>query len=246
MRALSPESRGSRPPFTLGGLCRLEGAFAVACRDGVFALNPDDFGIRGLLARPHVSFDVAPPNDLGVHPKGHVLIATADNLERCPTGGLFALVQGGMQRIAGGYTVGNGPAFSPDGCTMYVADSARGFIYAYDWDEKRLSAINQRVFASIPESRGLPDGLAVDAEGGIWNARWGGASVVRYAPSGAETAVIELPARRVTGCAFGGSSLKTLYITTACLKDGREDLGGLLFEADVGIAGCQAPAGVIY
>jgi sugar lactone lactonase YvrE len=192
-----------------------------------------------------VTFEVAPPNDLGVHPKGHILIATADSLEASPTGGVFALLRAEMQRLAGGYTVGNGPAFSPDGRTVYAADSPKGVIYAYDWDEERLSMTNRRIFAAVPGSDGLPDGLTVDAEGGIWNARWGGARVVRYDPDGTESFTIELPARLVTSCAFGGESFRTLYITTARLNNGGGDLGGLLFRTHVGVAGTQPAVGMI-
>jgi sugar lactone lactonase YvrE len=81
-----------------------------------------------------MTFQIAAPNALGVHSKGHILVATADSLEASPTGGVFALLRGEMQRLAGDYTVGNGSAFSPDGGTGYVADSLKGVIYAYDWE----------------------------------------------------------------------------------------------------------------
>lgn len=231
-------------PAPLGGLCRLaEGAFAVACRKGLLELCPSSFRVTRLLAAPHDSFEAAPPNDLGIHPAGEILIATADARESCPTGGVFGIRSGVLRPLVGGYTVGNGPAFSPDGRTVYIADSPRGVIYAYEWDESDGSISNRKVFASVPQSCGFPDGLAVDAEGGVWNARWGGACVVRYTPEGQEDSRLPVPAPFVTSCAFGGNDLKTLYVTTAESENGEGDLGGHLFCAELNVRGIRPGLG---
>lgn len=225
-------------PKPLGGLCRLTGgSLALACRKGLLELCPDSFRVSGRLAVPDDSFEVAPPNDLGVHPAGEIVIATADSRESYPTAGVFSMRSGAFRYLAGGYIVGNGPAFSPDGSTAYIADSPRGVIYAYTWDAADGSMSNQRVFASVPQSCGFPDGLAVDAEGGVWNARWGGASIVRYTPDGKEESRLAVPARFVTSCAFGGRELHTLYITSARAEEGSSDLGGHLFAVEVGRTG---------
>ena len=64
----------------------------------------------------------------------------------------------------------------------------------------------------IPEDAGHPDGLTVDAEGGIWTALNGGSAVHRYSPEGELTEVIELPVRQITACTFGGPDLCTVYL----------------------------------
>jgi D-xylonolactonase len=232
-------------PAPLGGLLQLQdGGFAVCCRTGIFRLCPDSLRVTGLLIAPHDSFAVAPPNDACVHPSGHVLIVTADAAESSQTGGLFVVSKGVIRPIAGGYVVGNGPAFSRDGRTVYVADSPSGIIYAYDWQEDGATVTRQRVFASLPRSDGFPDGLCVDADGGVWSARWGGRSVVRYSPDGQKVLRIEVPTSLVTSCAFGGHDLRTLYITSARAEDAEDsEPGGSLFSVDVEVAGLSQALG---
>lgn len=186
---------------------------------------------------------MAPPNDMGVHPTGRVLLVTADGRESDATGGVFAVNGREIRRLASGYTVGNGPVFSPDGGTVYIADSSRGVIYAYDWEEEESSIHNQRTFATVPRAEGLPDGMAVDAEGCVWSARWGGSCVVRYGPDGRERVRIQVHARRVTSCTFGGRDLKTLFITTAYSSDAPGDLGGHLFAVDLDVPGFPSTSG---
>lgn len=243
------QDRGGRHelslPAPLGGLVQYQGgSFAVCCRTGMFRVCPDSLSVGELLVPPHDSFGVAPPNDACVHPAGHVLIATADAAESSPTGGLFVVREGEFQRIADDYVVGNGPAVSPDGRTLYVADSPRGIIYAYDWEGSTASVARRRAFASVPKSDGLPDGLRVDADGGVWSARWGGGSIVRYAPDGREDLRLRIPASLVTSSAFGGNDLRTLYITTARAEaEGEAGLGGCLFRADVEVPGVPQALG---
>jgi sugar lactone lactonase YvrE len=235
-------------PAPLGGLClRANGLSAVLCRRGLVGLAGTPLRPAGVLAGPDASFEFAPPNDAGVHPSGCIVFATADRAEKDPVGGVF-LISGEipMRRLAGGYVVGNGPAFSHDGRTVYLADSPKGVIVAYDWDAERMALENRRVFASVPSSAGFPDGIAVDAEGGVWNARWGGGVVVRYTAEGKESLRVELPVPLVTSCAFGGENLRTLYITTAREERSPDrDLGGHLFRADVGVCGSPPARAVI-
>ena len=80
----------------------------------------------------------------------------------------------------------------------------------------------------------MPDGLTVDADGGVWAAVWGGGAVLRYDPDGRLRESIELPAGHVTSCAFGGPELDQLYISTA---QGPGTLGGALFVCQPGVKG---------
>ena len=92
---------------------------------------------------------------------------------------------------------------------------------------------NRRRFVTIDESDGTPDGLAVDDEGGVWVALYGGSAVRRYAPDGALEEVVEVPAENVTACCFGGDDGRSLFITTAA-PDGR------VYVADAGVSGPPA------
>ncbi|WP_227494145.1 SMP-30/gluconolactonase/LRE family protein [Ramlibacter pallidus] len=110
--------------------------------------------------------------------------------------------------------VANSIAFSPDGRTMYYADSPTRTIFRADYAaDGRVGA--PRVFVTLAASEGYPDGSTVDANGGLWNAQWEGGCVVRYDSEGRETARIALPATRPTCPAFGGTTLDTLYVTSA-------------------------------
>ncbi|GAA5234528.1 SMP-30/gluconolactonase/LRE family protein [Verticiella sediminum] len=109
----------------------------------------------------------------------------------------------------------NGLAFSPDGRTMYHADSRRRTVWRYAYDPATGTAAERRVFAVAPEGEGRPDGAAVDTEGHYWIARYGGGRIVRHAPDGSEVFVLRLPVENPTMCAFAGHDLSTLVITSA-------------------------------
>ena len=89
-----------------------------------------------------------------------------------------------------------------------------------------------------PEA-GIPDGLTIDAEGGVWLALFGGGAVRRYGPDGTLDLVLELPARKVTACCFGGTDGRELYVTTASIGDEPEPAGSV-FVAAVDVAGPPA------
>ncbi len=231
----------------LGGLClRRAGGYLVFNADGVFSID-EALKVTGRVCRPHASFSLAPPNDVAVHPTGQILVATADVKESAPVGGLFCLSAiDTWHGLRGGLIVGNGPAFAPNGNTVYLVDSPQHVIFAYEWDADRLSLENGRVFAQVPSSAGLPDGLTVDSTGYVWNARWNGGSVVRYAPNGEEVSTVVLPSRCITSCTFGGADLRTLFITTArdpsdSSSDKPDDYAGHLFKLDLAVEGIISP-----
>jgi L-arabinonolactonase len=131
----------------------------------------------------------------------------------------------------------NSACFSPDGRQMYFADSPTGAIEVFDYDTLAGAVSNRR---TLVQTKGVPDGSCVDAEGYIWNAVWEGYRVERYAPDGRLDRVIEVPVAKPTCCDFGGPDLSTLYITTSRLGSedallAREPLSGGLFayRADV-------------
>lgn len=139
--------------------------------------------------------------------------------------------------------IANGIAFSPDGGSMYYCDSPTRQIRVCDYPTFR----KDRTFVRLDNEEGVPDGSTVDSEGGLWNARWDGACVVRYAPDGRETARIALPVSKPTCVAFGGHALSTLYVTSA--RGGLDEndhvkasVGeGGVFAAAPGISGINEP-----
>ncbi len=138
----------------------------------------------------------------------------------------------------------NSTCFSPDGATMYFADTPDNEIVAYDYDTQTGVPSGRRILTSFEQEPGLPDGSCVDAQGGVWNAEWEGQRVVRIAPDGSIDRVIETPVSKPTCCAFGGENLETLYITTSRLMSDEaqlaaEPLSGGLFAVSPGFHGVE-------
>jgi sugar lactone lactonase YvrE len=132
-----------------------------------------------------------------------------------------------------GIGISNTICWSPRADRFYFADTVTNETWVFDFDVSSGKISNKRPFLKDFE-RGKPDGSAVDQDGYLWNARYGGGCVVRIAPDGTVDRIVELPASNITTCAFGGDGLKTLYITSARNGDGKpERLEGSLFAMAV-------------
>jgi sugar lactone lactonase YvrE len=144
-------------------------------------------------------------------------------------------------------TLSNGLGWSPDDRTMYFIDSVTQGIDAFAFDPTTGSISNRRRLIDVASELGMPDGMTVDADGGIWVALWGGWAVHRYTPEGHLDRIVRLPVSQVTSCTFGGSDLRDLYITSAALQlEGdalaREPHAGALFCCRPGPVGLRANA----
>jgi sugar lactone lactonase YvrE len=133
-------------------------------------------------------------------------------------------------------TVSNGLGWSPEGTLAYYNDTYTGRVDVFDY-ERCAGLSGRRSFAETGAAR--PDGLTVDAEGGVWVALSNGGAVRRYTPDGVLDEVVELPVTKVTACTFGGPRLDELFSTTSRegLEPGDEPLAGSLFRAAVGVEG---------
>jgi sugar lactone lactonase YvrE len=142
--------------------------------------------------------------------------------------------------------VPNGLAFSPDGATMYFADTHRETVWAYDYDPASGDAVNERVFLDFGDLPGRPDGACVDEDGCYWIACVYGWAVLRVTPDGAIDRRIELPVEKPTMPAFGGPGLATLFVTSIGQggsrpsAPGQRDPGGL-FAIETGVRGLAEP-----
>jgi sugar lactone lactonase YvrE len=134
-----------------------------------------------------------------------------------------------------GVTISNGLDWSPDGSLAYYNDTATGQVDVFDYSRED-GLTNRRRFV---DTGARPDGLTVDAEGGVWVALSNGGAVRRYTPDGVLDAVVELPVTKVTACTFGGPRLDMLFITTSRedLPEGVEPQAGSLFRAMPGVTG---------
>ncbi len=144
-----------------------------------------------------------------------------------------------VETVLSGVACANSICFSPDGATMYFADTPERRIKAYAYTDRLAEP---HVLLDMAGEPGLPDGSCVDAEGNVWNAQWDGGQVICIGPDGRITHRIALPVPLVTCCTFGGPDLATLYITTSRLGMTGEDiarapLSGGLFAARPGVRG---------
>jgi L-arabinonolactonase len=115
-----------------------------------------------------------------------------------------------------GVAIPNSVCFSPDGRTLYYCDTVSGQIMCCDYDPELAGCSNSRLFARVDDLPGAsPDGSCMDADGGLWNAQWGGSRVVRYLPDGRIDRIIPVPVPQPSCCALGGPSLERLYVITS-------------------------------
>lgn len=155
-------------------------------------------------------------NDATLDRRGNLWIASMDFDATAPTGALWRLTpEGEAIRVLGGYAVVNGPVFSPDGSTLYFADTMAGRIMACDHHAASGAVSEPRLFVALGRFDGLADGVALDAEGFIWLARITAGRVTRHDPNGQALLTVAVPVPMVTNCAFGGADLSILCMTTA-------------------------------
>jgi len=170
-------------------------------------------------------------NDARVDAAGRLWLTSMDREEVNPTGVLICLYPNAEQETKFcELIVGNGLGWNRDGTLMYITDSKSGKIYCYDFNIRLAELANRRIFADVPRSTGLPDGLAVDSEDCVWSAHFGGRRITRYLPTGKIDFYIELPVNSPTSICFGGPHFSTLFITSSTLgtQDSTELDGSVL------------------
>ncbi len=190
-------------------------------------------------------------NDCAADPAGRLITGSNfyDPSIEYPLAVLFQFDTNGRGRILDeDFHLSNGIGFSPDGKTMYFTDSVARTIYAYDYDLASGEVKNRRTFVRVPSIEGLPDGLAVDAEGFVWSAQWYGGCVVRYDPDGRVERRVAVPAKQTSSLAFVCADLTYIFITTAAhpettplMRPGYDfdsrPFGGPLYKINLGIPG---------
>lgn len=176
-------------------------------------------------------------NDAKVDAAGRIWAGSMDNEEKRASGALYRLDPDlRWSLMDDGYGVANGPTFSPDGRTLYHADSAARLVYRFTIAADG-SLSERTVFVRFEEDWGYPDGMTTDDDGGVWIAHWDGARISRFTPDGALNRSIALPVSRPTSCAFAGADLERMFVTSASIGREEEDLAGALFEIDAGVRG---------
>lgn len=187
-------------------------------------------------------------NDGKIDGRGRFWWSTMDEDGGTRPGSIYRLDPGSAESVLAlsGVHIPNTLTCTALADAIYIADSLRQtmFVHGVDADTGRLDS--GREFAHTRGEAGTPDGSALDAEGFLWNAQWGGWRVVRYAPNGRVDRVVTMPVEQPTSCAFGGADLRTLYVTSArtglspqALK--AQPKAGGLFAFTPGVAGLPLP-----
>ncbi|AOS61630.1 SMP-30/gluconolactonase/LRE family protein [Actinoalloteichus hymeniacidonis] len=178
-------------------------------------------------------------NEGGCDPQGRFYVGSMAYGATPDRGKLFRLdPDGSVTVVLEPVTISNGLNWSLDGEIAYYIDTPTGRVDAFDFDATAGALRNRRPLVEIDSKHGSPDGMAIDAEGRLWVALWGGSAVHCYSPNGTLEEVVDVPVRQVTACAFGGDGLDTLYITTS--RDGLSDPeaeAGALFSVTPGVTG---------
>lgn len=241
------------PEWTCGVTPTVRGDLLVALEHDLKRFDTASYALSDWLSLPQEPADNR-NNELKCDPKGRLWLGTMQN-NIAPdgsgtditesSGALYCILPDKtvVQKLTG-IGISNTLAWSPDETHFYFADSMANQLWQYDIDMSSTKLSKQTTLFS-PDNLGAPDGSAIDADGYLWNTRFGAGCVVRLAPDGSIDIRVDLPAKNPTSCAFGGDDLKTLYITSArfgLAESELDDDQGALFAIHADTPGLAVPA----
>jgi sugar lactone lactonase YvrE len=216
---------------------RAGGGLVVAIEHGFVLLDADGQAGPAAIAFTDPTIRM---NDGGVDRQGRFFCGSMPYDQDGPRGVFYRFDPDlTITEVFGNVTISNGVAWTTAGDTMYYIDTPTHRVDVFDYDPATGTPSNRRPLVHIDPDQGAPDGLCLDAEGGVWVALHRGHAVHRYTAGGQLDQVVELVPSQVTACTFGGPDLADLYITTSRenLPDGAEPQAGALFHVSPGVRG---------
>jgi len=221
---------------------RANGGLAVALDRRLLLVDPE--GRKRVVAEVEADRPANRFNDCRADPGGRLWAGTMSKVREPGAACLYRLDPASeeVEVAVPSLTLSNGMGWAPAGDAMYHIDSTTQQIDVFEFDAADGRLGDRRRFAAIDPDDGLPDGLCVDAEGGVWVCLFGGGAVRRYDDAGELSAVVDLPVANPTCPAFGGADLATLYVTTARHKRSPEQLAaeplaGTVLALEPGVRG---------
>ena len=220
---------------------RRQGGLVMATEKGLAICHPDIGAIE--VIRPYALPPGFRTNDGKIDLDGNFWWSTMDDNGGSTEGSIFRTTPNlETERMLHGIHIANTVSVSPDGKTVYLADSKLQTLFAHEMADLSKA----RRFAHTTDETATPDGSAVDAQGYLWNAQWGGWRIVRYAPDGRVDRVIPMPVEQPTSCAFGGEDMTTLFVTSAWdelspQSRASQPMAGGLFAIETGVKGLALP-----
>jgi sugar lactone lactonase YvrE len=226
--------------------CR-NGNFLLAAETGIEEIHVGTNGIEVVETNVKIHPESGIPenryNDGKCSPEGRFWFGSLNRQRQIGQASLYVLDKHGCRTAITGATNSNGLAWSPDSKTFYWIDTPTRQVDAFDYDSAEGTLQNRRTVISFPADQnvGRPDGMTVDSDGMLWIAHWLGGRITRWNPkNGTLLETVQLPVSRVTSLTFGGSDLKTIFITTASrgltpeTKIQEPEAGGLfVFESKI-------------
>jgi len=223
-----------------------QGNAIVALQDGIYRLRLAD-GSLDLLAKAHHDPQKFRFNDGKCDPAGRLWVGSIPMDGSRETAGLYRMDHDcTLIRVLDGVSISNGIVWTADHSIMYHIDTPTMEVRAYAFDKKTGEIEFRRVAITVPPGMGFPDGMSIDKEDKIWIAHWAGSAVYRWDPlAGRLLAKVEVAAKNVTSCDFGGENMDQLFITTASVGMSEEERGymphaGGLFIAKPGTTGVKS------
>ena len=239
-----PSEPGCIAPAALGGL-------EIALRHGVFRAPAWGGPLQHLTTLDYDTTHMR-ANDGKCDALGRFWVGTIDETRTRHNAALFCIDARDMastgtprvQRMVSdadfSATTVNGLAWSPDQHHFYLADTPSHTVWSWDHDPSTNSLGERRVFANFKTKpagwspntldadnggyRGRPDGATIDAQGNYWVAMFEGRRICQFAPDGSLLAELAVPLQCPTMPCFGGTDLKTLYLTSARHHRGATEL----------------------
>lgn len=223
---------------------RKSGGFVIALGDRVATI--DDNFVMTQVIETDIDMAIAPTNDGNIDPCGCLWLGCAEAVEGSKAGDLRRFDHNFRSRVERkDVQVSNGISWSLDGGTMYYIDSASRAISRYEFNPTKGEIVRELPAFDVSDVNGLPDGMCTDSLGNIWVAFWGPGQVRNYSPQGEVLNIVHAPTALTTCPSFGGSELRTLFITSAqdhyqpefAFDAAQDKYGGMCFEVELPIAG---------
>jgi len=196
--------------------------------------------IKSILVEENIKLNRI--NDGKTDPQGNLWFGTMDNLERkIEKGSLYKLDKNLLlTKVDKNYRITNGPAFI-DESNFYHTDSSKKIIYKIKINKKN-KIIHKKIFKKFSPKEGSPDGMTLDKNKNLWVAHFHGACVSVFNNSAKLIHRIQLPAKNITNCTFGGQKNNELFITSATKGMSNADLqkyrySGFLFSVKTNVRG---------
>jgi sugar lactone lactonase YvrE len=226
---------------------RANGGAIIAAQDGFYDIDFATGHVNRTFASTHDPKHLR-FNDGRTDRQGRLWVGTvqADMVSANTQTAYYRFDGGRLDELIAPVGMANGTAFSPDGKTLYRAQTTDRLIFAHDYDPATGTPSRERVFVRVPDELGMPDGATVDTEGAYWVAlpagpEGGPGAVARYMPDGRLDTLIEIPVPMPTMVGFGGPDMGTLFVTSgrlqAWVKYQVPDVAGSIFAVETPFCG---------